>query len=221
MSSWNGRKLPRTLISYNQVSNPATKVDWEFLSVDWFVWLCHVIMIVGSILLCYCCQNANVYIYIYIFCFHKNGLIWFAQAVVFVFQFCAPFRNILGNHGERYCKFCRYLFSGAMLVSGGVSEQNVKIWLWFKTKKHQLRFFLSWQKKRRPKRKARTCLCLMQYDGPPLRPVPSRIIHMCQGLNSHDFHIIGDKLINPIVGGVYIPIRRIPSLKVGGLPSPI
>ncbi len=23
---------------------------------------------------------------------------------------------------------------------------------------------------------------------------------MCQGLNSHDFHIIGDKLINPIVG---------------------
>ena len=28
---------------------------------------------------------------------------------------------------------------------------------------------------------------------------------MCQGLNSHYFHIIGDKLINPIVG-VYIPI---------------
>ncbi len=34
------------------------------------------------------------------------------------------------------------------------------------------------------------------------------------------FHIIGDKLINPIVG-VYIPIIRIPSLKVGGFPSPM
>ena len=32
---------------------------------------------------------------------------------------------------------------------------------------------------------------------------------MCQGLNSHYFHIRGDKLINPIVG-VYIPIIRIP-----------
>ena len=32
---------------------------------------------------------------------------------------------------------------------------------------------------------------------------------MCWGLNSHYFHIIGDKLINPIVG-VYIPIIRIP-----------
>ena len=32
---------------------------------------------------------------------------------------------------------------------------------------------------------------------------------MCQGLNSHYFHVIGDKLINPIVG-VYIPIIRIP-----------
>ena len=32
---------------------------------------------------------------------------------------------------------------------------------------------------------------------------------MCQGLNSHYFHIIGDKLINPIVG-VYIHIIRIP-----------
>ena len=32
---------------------------------------------------------------------------------------------------------------------------------------------------------------------------------MCQGLNSHCFPIIGDKLINPIVG-VYIPIIRIP-----------
>ncbi len=28
-------------------------------------------------------------------------------------------------------------------------------------------------------------------------------------INSHDFHIIGDKLINPIVG-VYVPIIRIP-----------
>ena len=33
--------------------------------------------------------------------------------------------------------------------------------------------------------------------------------HMCHGLNSHCFHIIGDKVINPIVG-VYIPIIRIP-----------
>ena len=32
---------------------------------------------------------------------------------------------------------------------------------------------------------------------------------MCQGLNSHYFHTIGDKLINSIVG-VYIPIIRIP-----------
>ena len=33
--------------------------------------------------------------------------------------------------------------------------------------------------------------------------------HLCQGLNSDYFHIIGDKLINPIVG-VYIAIIRIP-----------
>ena len=46
-----------------------------------------------------------------------------------------------------------------------------------------------------------------------------RNIHMCQGLNSHYFPIIGDKLINPIIG-FYIPIIRIPSLKVGGFPSP-
>ena len=32
---------------------------------------------------------------------------------------------------------------------------------------------------------------------------------MQSGLNSHYFHTIGDKLINPIVG-VYIPIIRIP-----------
>ena len=38
--------------------------------------------------------------------------------------------------------------------------------------------------------------------------------YMCQGLNSHYFHIIGD-------GHQHIPIIRIPSLKVGGLPSPI
>ena len=34
-------------------------------------------------------------------------------------------------------------------------------------------------------------------------------IHVCQGLNSHYFHIIGDKLINSIVG-VHISIIRIP-----------
>ena len=33
--------------------------------------------------------------------------------------------------------------------------------------------------------------------------------YMCQGLNSHYFHIIGDGKTNPIVG-VYIPIFRIP-----------
>ena len=44
------------------------------------------------------------------------------------------------------------------------------------------------------------------------------ICHMCQGLNSHYFHIIGDKLINPIVG-VYIPIIRIP-IKGGRFPIP-
>ena len=37
---------------------------------------------------------------------------------------------------------------------------------------------------------------------------------MCQGLNSHYFHIIGDKLINPIVG-IYTPIIRIPIVQVG------
>ena len=42
--------------------------------------------------------------------------------------------------------------------------------------------------------------------------------HVCQGLNSHYFHIIGDKLINPIVG-VYIPIIRIP-IKGGRFPIP-
>ena len=35
------------------------------------------------------------------------------------------------------------------------------------------------------------------------------LIHMCQGINSHYFHIIGDKLINPIVW-VYILIIWIP-----------
>ena len=39
------------------------------------------------------------------------------------------------------------------------------------------------------------------------------------GLNSHYFHIIGDKLINPIVG-VYIPIIRIPVIKGGIFPIP-
>ena len=33
--------------------------------------------------------------------------------------------------------------------------------------------------------------------------------YICQGLNSHYFHIIGDGKLNPIVG-VYIPIIRIP-----------
>ena len=33
------------------------------------------------------------------------------------------------------------------------------------------------------------------------------------------FHIIGDGKLNPIIG-FYIPIIGIPSLKVGGLPSP-
>ena len=33
-------------------------------------------------------------------------------------------------------------------------------------------------------------------------------IYMCQGLNSHYFHVIGDGKLNPIVG-VYIPIIRI------------
>ena len=38
-----------------------------------------------------------------------------------------------------------------------------------------------------------------------------RVCYMCQGLNSHYFHIIGagHRVINPIVG-VYIPIIRIP-----------
>ena len=34
-----------------------------------------------------------------------------------------------------------------------------------------------------------------------------RCVDMCWGLNSHYFHIIGDKLINPIIG-VYIPSIR-------------
>ena len=42
--------------------------------------------------------------------------------------------------------------------------------------------------------------------------------YLCQGLNSHYFHIIGDKLINPIVG-VYIPMIRIP-IKGGRFPVP-
>ncbi len=38
-------------------------------------------------------------------------------------------------------------------------------------------------------------------------------IDMCQGLNSHCFHIIGDGH-QPNSVGLYIPIIRIPSLKV-------
>ena len=37
---------------------------------------------------------------------------------------------------------------------------------------------------------------------------------MCQGLNSHYFHIIGDKLIKPIVGGLYTHYKD-SLLKVG------
>ena len=43
-------------------------------------------------------------------------------------------------------------------------------------------------------------------------------LQMCQGLNSHYFHVIGDKLINLIIG-VYIPIMRIP-IKGGRSPIP-
>ena len=43
--------------------------------------------------------------------------------------------------------------------------------------------------------------------------------HLCQGLNSHYFHIIGDGKINPIVG-VYIPMIQDSLLKVGFFPSP-
>ena len=40
-------------------------------------------------------------------------------------------------------------------------------------------------------------------------------------INFHYFHIIGDKLINPIVGArLYTHEIRIPSLKVGGLVYP-
>ncbi len=42
--------------------------------------------------------------------------------------------------------------------------------------------------------------------------------HVPGSINSHYFHIIGDGKLNPIVG-VYTPIIRIPSLKVGCLPS--
>ena len=41
------------------------------------------------------------------------------------------------------------------------------------------------------------------------QPAQRVISDMCQGLNSHYFHIIGDGKLNPIVG-VYIPIIRIP-----------
>ena len=42
---------------------------------------------------------------------------------------------------------------------------------------------------------------------------------MCQGLNSHYFHIIGDGHQSNS-RGLYTHEIRIPSLKVGGLPSP-
>ena len=54
---------------------------------------------------------------------------------------------------------------------------------------------------------------LVREMGPRLfqgnRSFGEILFHLCQGLNSHYFHIIGDKLINAIVG-VYIPIIRIP-----------
>ena len=40
-------------------------------------------------------------------------------------------------------------------------------------------------------------------------------IHLCWGLNSHCFHIIGDKLINPIISRVYIPIISISVIQGG------
>ena len=42
------------------------------------------------------------------------------------------------------------------------------------------------------------------------------MVYMCDRVDQlpWNFHIIGDKLINPIIG-FYIPIIRIPSLKVG------
>ena len=41
-------------------------------------------------------------------------------------------------------------------------------------------------------------------------------VYICAigSINSHSFHIIGDGKLNPIIG-FYIPIIRIPSLKVG------
>ena len=36
------------------------------------------------------------------------------------------------------------------------------------------------------------------------------LFHVCQGLNSHYFHIIGDGKNQPNSVGVYIPIIRIP-----------
>ena len=44
--------------------------------------------------------------------------------------------------------------------------------------------------------------------------------HMCQGLNSHYFHIIGDGH-QPNSRGLYTHNYKDSLLKVGGLPSPI
>ena len=44
---------------------------------------------------------------------------------------------------------------------------------------------------------------------------PLMFIDMCQGLNSHNFHIIGDKLINPISLGFIGPHYKDSLLKVG------
>ena len=43
--------------------------------------------------------------------------------------------------------------------------------------------------------------------------------NMCQGLNSHYFHIIGDKLINPIVGLLYTHCKD-SVIKAGIFPIP-
>ena len=59
---------------------------------------------------------------------------------------------------------------------------------------------------------------IRNFHGTHEGPLNICLLQMCQGLNSYYFHIIGDKLINPIVG-VYIPIIRIP-IKGGRSPIP-
>ena len=59
---------------------------------------------------------------------------------------------------------------------------------------------------------------LMQYSFNFASEISGTKTHLCQGLNSHYFHIIG-VVINPIVG-VYIPIIRIPVIKGWRFPMP-